>query len=138
MAALQTLRCVLCTHVSSHVRSASLKMRPPLQQFQLVNAFRFTDDANKSAQELPDPHVLVQDPSDPEKVRYNTDNKDHEELDLALDEIEISDEQFVEGTIIALEDYMPGIKDMTEEEKQSMIDMVKRNKNQRIWGRKAK
>lgn len=78
--------------------------------------------------QLPDPHALVQDPDDPSgKTRYNTDNDDEFEGDGI-----VTDEQFVEGMIVAMEEHCPDVRNITEEQKKDMVSFVERHKHIRL------
>merc|ERR1719249_245487 len=96
--------------------------------FNSLRAFSESNGKNISIDELPDPHALVPDPNDPEgKTKYNTDNVMDE-----IEDINISDEQFVEGMIVAMEDYCPEVKTITEDDRVDMVDFIKRNKEHRF------
>ena len=90
----------------------------------------FTESSIK--QELPDPHALVQDPNDPSgKTRYNTDNEDMSD-GLAGQDGQITDEMFVEGMIVAMEEHCPDVKNITEDQKKDMVGFVGRHKHVRL------
>jgi len=87
-------------------------------------------------EQLPDPHALVEDPNDPTgKTRYNDDNQD-DGPPLGDDGI-VSDDQFVEGMIVAMEEHCPDVANITEEERADMIEFVKRNKDNNLRKRWA-
>lgn len=121
-------------HGINHRLTVHCKFNQYLLQKPIISLYRnFTEISGKdgNGQQLPDPHILVQDPNDPEgKVRYNTDNIDETE-----EKIEMTDEQLVEGLIVALEDFCPGVKTITDEDKQDMVKFVEKHKNSRLGGK---
>merc|ERR1719242_2022175 len=115
-------------HGLNHLYSLrTISMKQSLA-FNSLRTFSESNDRNMSIEELPDPHALVPDPNDPEaKTKYNTDNVMDE-----IEDINISDEQFVEGMIVAMEDYCPEVKTITEDDKVDMVEFIKRNKEHRF------
>eukprot|EP01084_Bolivina_argentea_P242016 406120_1 len=101
--------------------------RPFILSLQHFTETSIEKEHNESIkQTLPDPHVLVTDPNDPTgKARYNTENTAEEDID-------VSDEQFVDGMIVALEEWCPEVNSITDDEKLNMVKFVEKNKNNRI------
>ena len=112
--------------------SIYFKSNPHWRQNSRVLLYRnFTESSikneeNESIQhELPDPHVLIQDPNDPnDKPKYNIDND--------TEEINISDGMFVDGCIAAMSDFCPEVMGITDEDKENMVEYAQKIKGQRF------
>ena len=50
---------------------------------------------------------------------------------MVQEDVNVSDEQFVEGMMIAMEEWCPAVGSITDEDKQDMVQFVKKHKNQR-------
>ena len=47
------------------------------------------------------------------------------------DDVNVTDEDFVEGMVVAMEEWLPGMSELSDSDKQDMVQFVKKNKDQR-------
>eukprot|EP01084_Bolivina_argentea_P224412 379479_1 len=119
----------------NHTYSVFIKCNAYQMQMVSLSYRNFTEnsiknDNNESIQELPDPHVLIEDLDDPiGKPRYNDDNSTDDETKIEAD---VNDEMFVDGCIAAMSDIIPDVLTVTEEEKEDMIKFVQKNRQNRF------
>ena len=107
-----------------------------------IDHHHFTESPNfdNYGNSLPDPHALINDPNDPNDPKDPKDNEEDtkHKLDpnfdydkMVREDVNVTDELFVEGMMIAMEEWCPAVNSITDEEKQDMVNFVKKHKDQR-------